>query len=116
MGDCAAVQYSGAGGRDSFSFLAAEFIPLIQEQIKPLLEGRELSSFQELAREIDQLILPMTGKILHTAIRYGVTQALLDAVAKANHSLMVDLITKEYATKPAFKPIPSLASQVINDI
>ena len=33
-GDCAAVQYSGAGGRDPL-FLAKDFIPLIEQYIKP---------------------------------------------------------------------------------
>ncbi len=33
-GDCAAVQYSGAGGRDPL-FLAEDFIPVIEREIKP---------------------------------------------------------------------------------
>ena len=43
-GDCAAVQYSGAGGRDPL-FLAEDFIPYIQEVVAPHLIGRELTSF-----------------------------------------------------------------------
>ena len=34
-GDCAAVQYSGAGGRDSL-FLASDFIPFLEEKIVPM--------------------------------------------------------------------------------
>ena len=41
-GDCAAVQYSGAGGRDPL-FLAADFIPVIEKEIAPLYEGKEIS-------------------------------------------------------------------------
>ena len=52
-GDCAAVQYSGAGGRDPL-FLAEDFIPYIQEVVAPHLIGRELTSFKELAGEINQ--------------------------------------------------------------
>ena len=37
MGDCAAVQYSGAGGRDPL-FLAKDFIPVIDKYIKPQLD------------------------------------------------------------------------------
>lgn len=37
-GDCAAVQYSGAGGRDPL-FLAADFIPVIEKEIAPLYEA-----------------------------------------------------------------------------
>jgi len=33
-GDCAAVQYSGAGGRDPL-FLAEDFIPVIEKMINP---------------------------------------------------------------------------------
>ena len=79
-GDCAAVQYSGAGGRDPL-FLAKDYIPVIDKYIKPLLIGRELNSFKKLAEEIDNYKIS-TGAKMHTAIRYGVTQAILDAVAK----------------------------------
>ena len=48
-GDCAAVQYSGAGGRDPL-FLAEDFIPLIETYIKPVLVGREADSFRTLCR------------------------------------------------------------------
>src|SRR5690606_20165121 len=34
LGDCAAVQYSGAGGRDPL-FLASDFIPFMEENIVP---------------------------------------------------------------------------------
>ena len=40
-GDCAAVQYSGAGGRDPL-FLAEDFIPIIEKHIKPELVGKEM--------------------------------------------------------------------------
>ena len=43
-GDCAAVQYSGAGGRDPL-FLAEDFIPVIDQYIKPFLVGKEADSF-----------------------------------------------------------------------
>ncbi len=96
-GDCAAVQYSGAGGRDPL-FLAEDFIPVIEQEIKPLLVGRELTSFRQLAGEIDSLTDAKTGKLIHTALRYGVTQAILDAVAKAKHKLMCEVVAEEYNT------------------
>ncbi len=96
-GDCAAVQYSGAGGRDPL-FLAEEFIPVIEKEIKPLLVGRELDSFRKLAGEVDSLVDAKTGKLIHTALRYGVTQAILDAVAKAKHKLMCEVVADEYNT------------------
>lgn len=103
QGDCAAVQYSGAGGRDPL-FLAADYIPFIEEKIAPQLIGEELDSFKRLATFIDTM--QVDGKKLHTAIRYGVTQALLDAVAKANKVMMADVIAKEYASEVSSEIIP----------
>jgi len=92
-GDCAAVQYSGAGGRDPL-FLAKDFIPVIEQYIFPTLIGQEANSFRRLATEIDTM--EIEGKPLHTAIRYGVSQAILDAVAKAQHRLMAEVVADEY--------------------
>ncbi len=103
-GDCAAVQYSGAGGRDPL-FLAEDFIPVIEAQIKPRLVGQELDSFRRLAEDIDSL-KDTQGKLIHTALRYGVTQAILDAVAKANKQLMCEVIASEYNTTVSDKEIP----------
>ncbi|MGL4253766.1 MAG: methylaspartate ammonia-lyase [Fusobacteriaceae bacterium] len=94
-GDCAAVQYSGAGGRDPL-FLAADFIPVIEKEIAPKLIGKDVSAFKALAEEFDSMTVE--GKRLHTAIRYGITQALLDATAKANRVTMAEVIQKEYNT------------------
>jgi methylaspartate ammonia-lyase len=104
-GDCAAVQYSGAGGRDPL-FLAEDFIPKIDRQIKPQLVGRELDSFRQLAEEIDNLADGDTGERIHTALRYGVTQAILDAVARAKKQLMCEVIADEYGTKVCEQEIP----------
>lgn len=102
-GDCAAVQYSGAGGRDPL-FLAEDFIPFIENKVAPLLVGQEADSFRRLAEMIDHK--EIDGKRLHTAIRYGVTQAILDAVAKAEHVLMCEVIAKEYGTTVSEKALP----------
>lgn len=102
LGDCAAVQYSGAGGRDPL-FLAADFIPVIEKDIAPKLIGRELTSFIELAEEFDTM--QVNGKRLHTAMRYGITQAILDAVAKSRKITMAEVIRDEYKTGVDIKRI-----------
>ncbi|WBW98036.1 methylaspartate ammonia-lyase [Oceanirhabdus sp. W0125-5] len=102
-GDCAAVQYSGAGGRDPL-FLAEDFIPVIEKEIAPKLIGRELNCFRELAEEFDRM--QINGKRLHTAIRYGVTQAILDGVAKAKHLTMAEIVNEEYNVGKEIKRIP----------
>ncbi len=104
-GDCAAVQYSGAGGRDPL-FLAEDFIPVIEKHIAPLYTGREITTFRELADIVDKGINPSTGKIYHTAIRYGVTQACLDAVAKSKSKLMASVISEEYGVEVSSSMIP----------
>lgn len=102
-GDCAAVQYSGAGGRDPL-FLAEDFIPVIEKYIAPKLIGRDVNRFKEVAEEIDHMTVE--GKRLHTAIRYGVTQAILDAAAKSNKMTMAEVVKKEYNTGVELKRIP----------
>lgn len=102
-GDCAAVQYSGAGGRDPL-FLSQDFIPVIEKHIAPKLEGRDLTGFRELAEEIDHMLVD--GKKLHTAIRYGITQAILDAAAKVKKVTMAEVIREEYKTGVEFKKVP----------
>lgn len=102
-GDCAAVQYSGAGGRDPL-FLAEDFIPVIEKEIAPKLIGRDLTRFKELAEEFDKM--EVNGKRLHTAIRYGITQAILDGVAKSRKLTMAEVVKEEYNTGVEIKRIP----------
>ena len=102
-GDCAAVQYSGAGGRDPL-FLAEDFIPVIEKHIKPQLVGKEAADFRGLCAMMEAITIE--GKRLHTAIRYGLSQALLDAVAKASGRMMCEVVADEYGCTVSEKPIP----------
>lgn len=107
IGDAAAVQYSGAGGRDPL-FVAEEGMKIINEKIRPLLVGRDISRFRELAVEIDTLELD--GKLIHTALRYGLTQALLASTAKANKVTMAEVIRNEYnISSKIYNRIPMFA-------
>ena len=101
-GDCAAVQYSGAGGRDPL-FLAKDFIPVIDTYIKPRLVGKEADDFRGLCAMMEAI--QVEGKRLHTAIRYGVSQAILDAVAKATGRLMCEVVADEYGCEVSETPI-----------
>lgn len=93
FGDCAAVQYSGTGGRDPL-FLASEYIPFLQKEVVPLLLKEEVHTFRALAEKYDHI--EIKGKRLHTAIRYGLTQAFLSAVANMNKVTMAEVVRKEY--------------------
>ena len=101
-GDCAAVQYSGAGGRDPL-FLAQDFIPVIEQYIKPQLVGKEANDFRGLCAMMEAITVE--GKRLHTSIRYGVSQALLDAVAKATGRMMCEVVADEYGCTVSDKAI-----------
>lgn len=103
MGDCCAVQYSGCGGRDPL-FIASDFKKIVDERIKPLLLNRELTTFKAMAYEFDHLELD--GKRIHTALRYGITQAILDAIAKSQHTQMANIIANEYHTQVSDTLIP----------
>ena len=103
MGDCCAVQYSGCGGRDPL-FIASDFKKIVDERIKPLLLNRELTTFKTMAYEFDRL--EFDGKQIHTALRYGITQAILDAIAKSQHTQMANIIANEYHTQVSDTLIP----------
>lgn len=94
-GDCAVVQYSGAGGREPL-FNSQEAQALIEQHIVPLLKGRIINDFRSVAEEIDHV--EVGGKRIPASIRYGLTQALLDAVAKTRSITMAEVIQDEYQT------------------
>lgn len=103
-GDCTAVQYSGAGGRDPL-FLANDFIPFIEENLVDKLIGLDVSSFKQNAEYFDRI--EINGKRVHTAVRYGLTQALLNATALTNKLTISEVIRKEYGINDSlYQPIP----------
>jgi methylaspartate ammonia-lyase len=103
-GDCAAVQYSGADGRDPL-FLARDFAPLVEGYLAERLTGLEIGSFRPLAEKFDDLPGP-EGKRLHTALRYGLSQALLQAAALKDQRLMCEVIAEEYDLPLLLEPVP----------
>lgn len=106
IGDATAVQYSGAGGRDPL-FLSDEGIATIEEHIKPILLGQSVEEFRPLAERIDAF--KVNGAQLHTALRYGITQALLDATAKNHKLTMSEIVRKEYDIEGDYNRIPIFA-------
>ena len=103
VGDCAAVQYSGAGGRDPL-FLAADYLPLLERRIRPLLEGAEVGPFRDMAARFEAL--EFDGQRLHTAIRYGLSQALLHARALASQRIMAEVVCEEYGLPVVAERVP----------
>lgn len=105
-GDCAAVQYSGVGGRDPL-FQAAPAIDAIERYIAPLLRGADITDFRRTATTVDSVRIG--GRLLHSAIRYGVTQAVLDAVARSRGLTMAEVVRDEYEIGWDIAPVPVFA-------
>ena len=102
QGDCVAVQYSGAAGRDPL-FTASYYIPFMQKHVAPLVIGRDACAFLENARRFDTV--EIQGARLHTAIRYGLSQAFLSAAALASGKQMFEVIRGAYGLTDPLKPL-----------
>lgn len=107
VGDCAAVQYSGAGGRDS-AFDPRNNQSRIETEIGGLLLGRAAGDFLENVRAVETH-LEDTGNPLHMAERYGISQALLKAAALANGVTMAEIIADSFETSPSKDVVPIYA-------
>jgi methylaspartate ammonia-lyase len=107
FGDCTDVILSGVAGRDPL-FQAEQHLHFLRTTMRELLRGRPIDRFRELAEEVDRFV--HDGKRLHTALRYGITQALLHAVALAKRRTMAEIVSREYGCAIAAAPIPILAS------
>lgn len=103
FGDCAAVQYAGSGGRDPL-FTAADFLPLCEGPLAEALRGFKLASFRDAAAHFEGL--SFHGRPLHTAIRYGVSQALLDARALSEGISKCEVLCQEYGLPLSAEAVP----------
>jgi len=105
-GDCAEVQYAGVGGRAPLIDPGA-LIAEIGQALQPELLGRDITSFRKLGDQIDAL--EPGGRPLSTSLRYGISQALLDAAAQSAGLTMAEVIRDEYDTGVALTPVPLYA-------
>ncbi len=106
FGDCCAVQYSGAGGRDPV-FRADHYIPVLKNTVAPALCEKVFANFKEAARYLD-ILRSANGSKLHTALRYGVSQALLAAFAADRKKTMTEIIAEEYLLPLVPEPVKIL--------
>ncbi len=102
FGDCAVAQYAASGGRE-VPLRAREMVQLIEKHIVPRLQGCEVKEFRALSKEIDEL--NVDGEQLPAAIRYGVTQAILETVAKERGVTMAEVVADEYSLPLTLKPV-----------
>jgi len=141
-GDCVAVEFSGKAGRDPVLRIDPA-VATIDRVVAPMLLGRSLTAFGELAAEVDGLTEevvesrplpqrqpgqdlsrrellaapvrllqsdPQTESIivrqkLHTAVRYGVSQAILGAVALVRGVTPTEVICQEWGLPLPDSPV-----------
>jgi methylaspartate ammonia-lyase len=77
---------------------------VIAERVTPELLGRSPAHFRPLAEEIDGI--EISGEPLHSAIRYGVTQALLDAAAWCKRITMAEAVQETYGIEGGLRRVP----------
>ena len=106
FGDCAAVQYSGAGGRDPV-FTAERARRDVLTHLAPRLVGTPVTGFRDLAGVLAGVTTDEGP--LHTAVRYGVSQAVLGAAARAARRTMAEVVRDEYDTGAPLTPVPLYA-------
>lgn len=104
-GDCAAVQYSGAGGRDPL-FLAEDYAQKVQPMLQEFFLGRSLDvgfrqTMQDFYAWSKGADFPK-----HAALAYGISQAVLAAVANANRETMAETLVQEFGLTPHYRPVP----------
>src|SRR5215469_10147315 len=112
LGDCTDVIFAGAAGRDRL-FVPVDHREFLTTGIPALLNGRQIDQFRPLAEEIERT--EWRGERLHTALRYGISQALLHAAALARRVPMARIIADEYGCEPATAPLPMLVSSPTSD-
>ena len=103
VGDALSVAYSGAGGRRT-PFTRDRQMPLLRH-FASALEGWEIGDWREMCRRVEAL--PSPGDDFHrTAAEYGLSQALLQAVAVAERCTAAAIVARACDHQPAARPIP----------
>lgn len=114
IGDCADVIFSGAASRDPL-FIPAQHLPFLNDVIRPWLLQCDVSTFRPNAVEVDAPWHALGNKRLHTAVRYGLTQALVSATALVCHCTISEVISREWMLNISTRPVGLLASCHRND-
>ncbi|KAL4796125.1 Methylaspartate ammonia-lyase C-terminus-domain-containing protein [Aspergillus venezuelensis] len=119
VGDCVDVIFSGAANRDPL-FIAEEHLPILENVVKPWLLRADISTFRSNSEKVDGVWSELPGEStrLHSALRYGLSQALLSATASVHALLPAEVIAREWRIEQhllATQPIDILASCHRND-
>jgi methylaspartate ammonia-lyase len=101
-GDCSVAQYAASGGREVPNTGKA-LMDVIEKYVVPYFEGKDITEFKATAEQFDKKLFD--GHQLPASIRYGVTQAVLETVAKTNKCTMTEVIMKEYKLPLDLTPV-----------
>ncbi len=104
-GDMMSVQYSGAGGRDPV-FQVDAIQALTRSVVIPRLLASDVSNF---LRACERVLASHEARRLPLAIEYGVSQALLRAVAHIARTTLAEVICSEYHLPLPDKRVPLYA-------
>jgi methylaspartate ammonia-lyase len=107
FGDCVDVILAGFGGRDP-AFHYEDHAAMLQGRILPMLRDLDVRDFRRNAAMFNAL--SPSGERPHTAIQYGVSQALLHAAALAAHCTIAEAVSHAYGCQVATREIGLLAS------
>lgn len=110
-GDGSSTVFPGRAGVDPPA-RAEILIPILLNTLAPMIEGRELTDFRSIANEIDAV--QVDGQRLHSALRWSISSALLDAVALSRRVTKAEVLADEWGMSPATE-IPPLMAQSSND-
>ena len=92
-GDGTSIVYPGRGGADP-AFEAGDLIPIVEGLVADSLVGGSLEAFRPLARRVDGL--RVGGRRLHSALRWGLEGALLEAVALSRRLTKAEVLAEEW--------------------
>jgi len=97
-GDCVGVSYAGKTGRESI-FRSKDGLKEVGSILAPFLRNKKLTTFREAMNEVNLLGV-------HRAIKYGISQALLQSVALLHREEMWKTIQREWGITDSVNRVP----------
>jgi methylaspartate ammonia-lyase len=88
--------------------VASKLIAQAEGPLSAWLSKCDLASFRDAASAVDKM--EINGERLHMAMRYGMSQVLLQAVAASQKITMAEVLASEYGLKLATEPCDLLGS------
>ncbi len=101
-GDGVSVTYAGSAGRDPI-FRFDKHAEPNRELIESFLVGKDVTQFADLSREVEKI--SQEEQKLHPALRYAISQSLLEGAATAKARTKAEVIAEAYGVQISDSPI-----------